>query len=136
MNILTHHITLRSKESLLSLLSGGTNNPEQGLFVFLFFRSHKYFSFILASHLCDTKSCISEEHLIVETQEENTSRRDCFDVLIEIHQNNFGAHYITKTKPCIHGRKLKNSNIKEQLEHSCRKIRTTILTDEDIKYYK
>jgi hypothetical protein len=79
----------------------------------------------LASHLCDTIGCISEEHLLIETQEINLSRRDSIGVMLRIHESNSGVRCIVQIKPCIHGRKLA-TNLDEQLNYSCGKLQTTI----------
>jgi hypothetical protein len=80
--------------------------------------------------------CISEHHLLVETREENDSRKDCFGIMMRIHKNSSGDHCITQVKLCKHGRKLKNSTFEQQLKHSCRKIEAIIFNDEHIPLYK
>jgi hypothetical protein len=81
-----HHITLRSMNPLLPLLSGDELSAVQGLFKFSSCQSDKCFSFVVALHLCDTKGCISEDHLITATKEENISRELCVVVFIQMYQ--------------------------------------------------
>ncbi len=91
------------------------------------------FRFFQGSHLCDTKGCISKQHLIVETQKVNLSRRHCFGIMIQMHQNSSGVGCITELKPCVHGRSPKRS-LDEELRYSCRKIQAVITEDKHVFY--
>jgi hypothetical protein len=79
--------------------------------------------------------CISENHLVVETRQENVSRRECFGVIIQMYQTSSGNYCITQIKPCKHGRKLK-TDLQQQLKYSCRKIRTSIAADQYVQSFK
>ncbi len=122
-------------KEFLPLLSGDAGSSEQGLFTFLFCQSDKCFLFVVASHLCDTEGCISKDHLIIEKKEENLSRKHCSGVIMQMYQNNSGNYCISQVTPCKHGRKLK-TNLQQQLEHSCGKIRTRIAADQYIQSFK
>ncbi len=88
--IFTHHITLRSMKPFLSFLSGTDTSSEQGLFSFLLCQSDEYFPFVVGSPLCDTKGCISKNHLIIKTSEENRSRQKCFGIIIQMYEKSSG----------------------------------------------
>ncbi len=122
------------KESL-PFFSSNDASSEQGLFSFFLCQSDKCFSFVVASHLCDTKGCISENHLVVETRQENISRQNCFGAIIQMYEKSSGNYCITQVKPCKHGRKLK-TNSQQQLEHGCHKICTSIAADQYIQSFK
>jgi hypothetical protein len=80
--------------------------------------------------------CISKDHLVIETNEENVSRQNCFGVIIQIYKTSSGNYCISQIKPCQHGRKLKKADLRQQLEHSCRKIRTSIAAAQYIQSFK
>ncbi len=98
-------------------------------------QSNEYFPFFVGSHLCDTIGCILEDHLIIETQEENLSRQACFSVLIQMYEETPGNYCITQVTPCIHEKKVKG-DLKEQLKYSCRKIRITIANNQCVQSFK
>ncbi|CAF1491769.1 unnamed protein product [Adineta steineri] len=70
-SIFSHHIALRSKLDKLPLLSTKKTDYR-------------------ASHLCDTTGCLSESHIIVETEEQNDSPRFCQGIFLHIHQHSNG----------------------------------------------
>ncbi|CAF1203541.1 unnamed protein product [Adineta steineri] len=111
-----HHITLRSKMPSLPLLSCEKGARE-------------------GSHLCSTLGCVSKQHIIIESEEDNQSRQTCFGVLLQVHQSGSDIGCIVKIKPCFHGRKL-NTNLHDQVKYSCRKIQVVISEQEHEELYK
>ncbi len=91
--------------------------------------------FSVGSHLCNTKGCISKHHLIVESAAANTSRNNCYGILMQVHENTSGVGCITLVKPCVHGRN-KEKTDKEQMQDSCRKIRAVITKRHHTVHYK
>ncbi|CAF1390120.1 unnamed protein product [Adineta steineri] len=89
-SIFSHHIVLRSKLDKLPLLSTKKTGYR-------------------ASHLCDTTGCLSESHIIVETEEQNDSRRFCQGIFLHIYQHSNGN--------------------KKSFKYSCRKIKIMITDD-------
>jgi hypothetical protein len=55
--------------------------------------------------------------------------------MMQIHQNNVGAGFITQVKPCVHGRNPEKS-LGEQYQYSCRKIHAVITEDKHVVFYK
>jgi len=74
----------------LPFLSGTDTSSEQGLFSFLLCQSDEYFPFVVGSPLCDTKGCISKNHLIIKTSEENRARQKCFGIIIQMYEKSSG----------------------------------------------
>jgi hypothetical protein len=87
--------------------------------------------FFSGSHLCDTKRCVSEEHLCIETQAVNLDRRSCQGIVVHIYENTNGEYIILQIDPCRHGEQHEEAN-GDFLKYSCRKIRAVFLKKEDL----
>jgi len=72
---------------------------------------------------------------MIETQAENIPRRDCFGIIMQIYKESSGNYCITQIKACQHGIK-GGSDLKEQLQYCCRKIRITVASKKYIKSFK
>ena len=81
-----------------------------------------FYFFLLASHLCDTRSCILKDHVVLEAFKTNNSRTKCAGIILTIReQTATSPAHILKATPCQHGL----NHIKSNGNHfmfSCRKI--------------
>ncbi|CAF1475165.1 unnamed protein product [Adineta steineri] len=111
--IYSHHIVLRSKLDKLPLLSRTKAGYQ-------------------ASHLCDTKGCLSESHLIVETFEQNQARKSCQGIFVHIHKYSDGKKEIIQVEPCQHGIGYRSEP--DPFKYSCRKMKIMMTDDNKLKY--
>ncbi len=81
-------------------------SSRQSLLTFFLCQYDESFPFVVASHLCDTRGCVSEDHSMMKTKENNISRRDCGGIMIQLYQKSSGDYCIAQMKPCKRGRKL------------------------------
>ncbi|CAF1466114.1 unnamed protein product, partial [Adineta steineri] len=80
-----YHVALRSKEEDLPVLSTGRGSMQ-------------------ASHLCDSMHCILKEHIVVESNEVNQSRKDCRGITLSIiPATTTSPSHIDIATPCRHG---------------------------------
>ncbi|CAF4294045.1 unnamed protein product, partial [Adineta steineri] len=81
-NILKHHIVLRTKGKLPVL-----STRAEG------------------SHLCDSNGCVLKEHIVLESHEMNISRRDCEGIILSIiPATTTSPPHIDMATPCRHGK--------------------------------
>ncbi|CAF1402876.1 unnamed protein product [Adineta steineri] len=56
------------------------------------------------SHLCDTRDCLRESHLTLESMGMNLSRKSCPGVILTLKCNGPSTlKLIIQYKPCVHG---------------------------------
>jgi hypothetical protein len=130
--IYRHHVVLRSLEPDLSRLSSANGGNTGNVLLFHIIHSSLMF---LASHLCDTKGCVSDKHLVLESFVTNDSRAryDGIMILIRLATPTSPAR-IVKSQPCEHGKKYSKDN-GDDFEYSCRKIRVIIMSAKSLNFF-
>ena len=129
-NLLVQHVILRSKLKPFPVLTQKSNSM-QGNFDSMHW-TLTLSSLFLASHLCDTRGCVADKHLLAESTSVNGSRSRCQGIILLLRPGT--PMCILDWKPCRDG--LTYSDVKSiQLQYSCRKIRVHVLSASALAYF-
>ncbi|CAF1040160.1 unnamed protein product [Adineta steineri] len=91
---------------------------------------------MVISHLCDTKGCLRDSHLLIESNIINQDRRACPGVILTLKFTGPSTpKQIIQFKPCVHGINHPEAQ-GDFLKFTCRKIQVLIQDEASTKYYR